>query len=143
MTQPAGNIPPVLHPSVLETLLWELDEDEGVWAIFIRNYINLLPDRIERVRITLTTGDLTGATDAVLSLKTSSEMVGAARLAHHAELLQDALPLASGPTDPVTALPRLAAEHYQPLKTCSLHTVHLLKHYLDRNGRHGKRKDAL
>ena len=64
MTQPAGNIPPVLHPSVLETLLWELDEDEGVWAIFIRNYINLLPYRIERVRMTLTTADLTGATDA-------------------------------------------------------------------------------
>lgn len=137
MTLPADGLPPVLHPSVLENLLLELDEDEGVWKVFIRDYINLLPSRIERLRMALTTGDLPGATDAVLSLKTSSQMVGAQRLASLAELLQLALPQPSGTSDPAIALPRLAAAHYQALKACSLLTVQVLKRCL-----HSNRKDS-
>jgi hypothetical protein len=39
--------------------------------VFVQNFIALLPDRIRRVHVALTTGDLAAALDAALSLKTS------------------------------------------------------------------------
>lgn len=131
MTQPAEDVPPVLDASILKNLLLELDNDEGLWKIFVRNYVHLLPARIEKVRMNLTTGDLPGTTDGVLSLKTSSQMVGAVRLANLAELLQRDLPLDSGIADPALVLPRLAAAHYQSIKACSLHTAYLLQKHLE------------
>lgn len=141
MTQPPEDVPPVLDASVLENLLLELDDDEGLWKIFVRNYVHLLPARIEKIRLTLTTGDLPGATDVVLSLKTSSQMVGAIRLASLAELLQHGLPFDSGIADPALVLPRLAAAHYQSIKACSLHTAYLLQKHLEPTPRHGKDAD--
>jgi len=72
---------PLLDSSVLLRLREELDGDEGVWKVFIQNFVNHLPARTEKLRLALTTGDSAGAMVAVLSLKTSSQMVGAERLA--------------------------------------------------------------
>ena len=49
--------------------------------VFVGNFIECLPQRLSKLRLALTTGDLEGSVDAVLSLKTSSQMVGAERLA--------------------------------------------------------------
>jgi hypothetical protein len=81
MTQDDVNALPLLDPAALDRLRDELDDDEGVWGVFVRNFIAQLPQRTEKLRLALTTGDLAGSLDAVLSLKTSSQMVGAERLA--------------------------------------------------------------
>ncbi|MDQ5862403.1 MAG: hypothetical protein M3536_09080, partial [Actinomycetota bacterium] len=65
---------PLFDAAVLERLREELGEDDSVWRVFVQNFIALLPDRIRRVQLTLTTGDPAGALDAALSLKTSAQM---------------------------------------------------------------------
>ena len=81
---------PLLDPEVLDKFREDLDEFE-VWSAFVQNFLNALPLRIETLRLALTTGDPVGAMDAVLSLKTASQMVGASRLsvlAHALEVAQ-------------------------------------------------------
>jgi HPt (histidine-containing phosphotransfer) domain-containing protein len=116
-----------MDPSVLEILRADLDDD-GVWKIFVRNFIEYLPHRNERLRLTLTTGDLAGALDAVLSLKTSSQMVGAARLASLAVDLERSIRAGTlDEANPAVTLPRLAAAHLMRIKQCSRQTIHGLK----------------
>jgi HPt (histidine-containing phosphotransfer) domain-containing protein len=118
---------PLLDPAVLVRLREELDDDEGVWKVFVQNFIAHLPQRTERLRQTLTTGDLKGAMEAVLSLKTSSQMVGAERLAGMALNLEQAIRNDTRDTDPAVALPQLAAVHLRRLTQCSRQTTYLLR----------------
>jgi HPt (histidine-containing phosphotransfer) domain-containing protein len=117
---------PLMDPSVLWMLRTELDDD-GIWQVFLRDFIEYLPHRNERLRLTLTTGDLAGALDAVLSLKTSSQMVGAERLAYLALELERSIRADTHETDPATALPRLAAAHLTRIEQCSRQTIHRLQ----------------
>ncbi|WP_458781343.1 Hpt domain-containing protein [Arthrobacter sp. D3-16] len=126
MTQSDGYAP-LLNPAVLERLREELEGDEGVWRIFVQNFIGHLPERLERLRQALTTGDFRGSMDAVLSLKTSSQMVGAERLADMAIDLEWALRNDTRDTDAAVALPRLAAGYLRRIKQCGRQTTYLLQ----------------
>lgn len=112
--------------SVLDRLGKELDDDgEGYTRIFVANFITCLPGRIERLRLALTTGDLEAAVDAVLSLKTSSQMVGAERLAGLAMDLETEVRGEASRSD-MMALPKLAAAFLSPIARCGSQTVHIL-----------------
>lgn len=121
-------LPPLLDAGVLEKLRSELEYDEGIWLTFLRSYIGELARRNGRLRLALTSGDSAGAMDATLSLRTSSEMVGAERLAAIAVDLQRSL-RETAPDDAAIVLPRLAATYLTRLKRCSQQTrEHLQKH---------------
>lgn len=125
--QDEGFARPLLDPAVLDRLRDDLDDDEGIWKVFVQNFIAQLPDRTERLRLTLTTGDLGGAMDAVLSLKTSSQMVGAERLAGMAMDLEKSLREEASRADPAAVLPRLAADYLRRIKQCSRQTTYALQ----------------
>jgi HPt (histidine-containing phosphotransfer) domain-containing protein len=127
MTQSDDAGRPLVDQSVLDRLREELDEDEGYCTVFVGNFIDYLPRRIGRLRLALTTGDLEGAVDAVLSLKTSSQMVGAERLAGLALDLESAIRSDSSHSDVAVALPRLAAAYLKPINQCSKQTLHRLQ----------------
>ena len=63
--------------AVLIALQAELGGDPGIISAFVRNYVSLLPWRVSRLHAALDNLDMEDAMDAVLSLKTSSHMVGA------------------------------------------------------------------
>ena len=63
--------------TVLIGLQAELGGDPAVITAFVRNYVALLPWRVSRLHRALDNLDMEDAMDAVLSLKTSSHMVGA------------------------------------------------------------------
>ncbi len=130
MTQPEDYTPPLLDPAVLERLRGELEDDDGVWRVFVEAFIAQMPRRLQNVRLTLTTGDLVGAMDAVLSLKTSSQMVGAERLAGLAADLEQSLREEARNADPAVVLPRLAADHLRRIKQCAQRTVYVLQDHL-------------
>lgn len=130
MTQPDGSTPPLLDPAVLERLRHELEDDDGVWKVFVEAFIAQMPQRLQQVRLTLTTGDLAGAVDAVLSLKTSSQMVGAERLADLAHELEKSLREEARTADPAVVLPRLAAEHLRRIKQCAQRTIYVLQDHV-------------
>ena len=91
------------------------------------NFIECLPQRIGRLRLALTTGDLEGSVDAVLSLKTSSQMVGAERLASLAMDLEGEIRTEVPEADVAVVLPRLAAAFLRPINQCSRQTMHRLQ----------------
>jgi histidine phosphotransfer protein HptB len=131
-----GDVRPLLDKTVLARLRADLDDDEGVWRVFVQDFIAHLPHRLQRLRLALTTGDLPGSIDAVLSLKTSSQMVGAERLASLALDLELNIREESRNTDPAIALPRLAADHLRGIKQCAQRTTNLLQaHLQERPGR--------
>ena len=68
--------PDALAAGTPQRLRDDLEDDEGVWKVFVENFIAHMPQRLQKVRLSLTTGDVAGSMDAVLSLKTSSQMVG-------------------------------------------------------------------
>ncbi|MFE8884436.1 Hpt domain-containing protein [Pseudarthrobacter enclensis] len=121
----ADGQPPLVDPSVLERLRTELEDCSGYTQVFVAGYIECLPQRIERLRLALTTGDMPGAVDAVLSLKTSSQMVGAELLASLAQELEAEL-RSAGSADPSVALPQQAARFLGPLNRCSIRTIRSL-----------------
>lgn len=127
MTQSDDAGRPLVDQSVLDRLREELDEDEGYCTVFVGNFIDYLPRRIGRLRLALTTGDLDGAVDAILSLKTSSQMVGAERLAGLALDLESAIRSDSAHGDVAVELPRLAAAYLKPINQCSRQTLHRLQ----------------
>ncbi|MDR6415760.1 Hpt domain-containing protein [Pseudarthrobacter sulfonivorans] len=118
---------PLVDPSVLDRLREELAEDEGYCTVFVGNFIDYLPVRIGKLRLALTTGDLPGAVDAVLSLKTSSQMVGAERLAGLAMDLERSIREDSPREEPSVALPRLAADYLRPINLCCRQTLNRLE----------------
>lgn len=118
---------PLVDQSVLDRLREELEEEEGYSRVFVGNFIEYLPQRLARLRLALTTGDLDGSMDAVLSLKTSSQMVGAERLAGLALELENEIRAKARHADMTVALPRLAAAYLRPITQCSRQTTHRLQ----------------
>ncbi|WAJ33660.1 Hpt domain-containing protein [Arthrobacter sp. FX8] len=118
---------PLVDQSVLDRLREELEEEEGYSRVFVGNFIEYLPQRLARLRLALTTGDLDGSMDAVLSLKTSSQMVGAERLAGLALELENEIRAQARHADMTVALPRLAAAYLRPITQCSRQTTHRLQ----------------
>lgn len=121
---------PLLDHVVLERLREDLQEYD-VWRVFVQNFIAALPLRIEKLRGALTTGDADGAKDAVLSLKTSSQMVGAERLAALALDLEMAQREGIRTSDPADALPRLAVSYLHRIKQRAGQTSYALQKHLD------------
>jgi hypothetical protein len=119
--------PPLVDQSVLERLRDDLDADGGYCRIFVGHFIDYLPRRIGRLRLALTTGDLDASVDAVLSLKTSSQMVGAEQLANLAIALEGEIRTEAHDADVAVVLPRLAASFLQPINKCSRLTMHRLQ----------------
>ena len=89
---------PVLDTDALGRLGEQLG-DPDVLRGFVRRYATLLDQRVERLHRALTTQDHDDWMDAVLSLKTSSAMAGAAALSQLAAELQDYL--AKRPPNPI------------------------------------------
>ena len=118
---------PLVDQSVLDRLREELAEDEGYCRVFVGNFIEYLPYRIGRLRLALTTGDLEGSVDAVLSLKTSSQMVGAERLASLAMDLEGEIRTEAREADVAVLLPQLAATFLRTINYCSRQTMHRLQ----------------
>lgn len=118
---------PLVDQSVLDRLREELAEDEGYCKVFVGNFINCLPDRIGRLRLALTTGDLDGSVDAILSLKTSSLMVGAERLARLAADLEGEIRTGARNAEAAVVLPSLAATFLRPISQCSRQTMQRLQ----------------
>lgn len=125
-----GSTHPLIDHVVLERLREDLHEYE-VWRVFVQNFITALPPRIEKLRVALTTGDAVGARDAVLSLKTASQMVGAERLAALALDLEAAQREGIRIADPAVALPRLAVDYMYGIKQRASQTSHALQTHLD------------
>ena len=121
---------PLLDGSVLDRLREELDDDEGVWKVFIQDFVAQLPARTEKLRLALTTGDSVGAMVAVLSLKTSSQMVGAERLADLVLELENLLRVECSGRDAAVVLPRLAAGRLVQIKECAQQTRYFLQRQL-------------
>lgn len=120
---------PLLDHKVLDKLREDLDEFE-VWRVFVQNFITALPLKIESVRLTLTTGDAVGAMDAVLSLKSASQMVGAGRLASLAYGLELAQREGIRVAAPSVALPQLAVDHLQRIRQRAEQTSYVLEAHL-------------
>lgn len=118
---------PLVDQSVLDRLREELEEDEGYCRVFVGNFIEYLPHRIGRLRVALTTGDLEGSVDAVLSLKTASQMVGAERLAGLAMDLEGEIRTEARKADVAVLLPQLAVTFLRPINHCSQQTMHRLQ----------------
>lgn len=120
---------PLLDHEVLDKLREDLNEYD-VWRVFVQNFINALPLRLEKLRTALTTGDEAGARDAVLSLKTASQMVGAERLAALAMDLEAAQREAARVADPNVALPGLAVRHLSRIRQRAEQTSDALQAHL-------------
>lgn len=79
---------PFVDLTVIETLRSELQPDAGYCLVFVNSYIQQLPRRLDRLRHAVEAMDVDAAMDAVLSIKTSSRMVGAAYLGTLADELE-------------------------------------------------------
>ncbi|MDI3211493.1 Hpt domain-containing protein [Arthrobacter sp. AL12] len=82
--------PPLVDPSALQELGTQLDSP-AVAKGFARDYSNMWDRRYQSLASSIDSGDEAAALDAVLSLKTSSAMVGGVRLAELARELEDAI----------------------------------------------------
>ena len=80
----------LVDPSALKELGSQLDSP-AVAKGFARDYARMWDHRYQSLATSLDSGDETAALDAVLSLKTSSAMVGGVRLAELARELEDAI----------------------------------------------------
>lgn len=123
---------PLVDHAVLDRLHTDLDGCDSAWRLFVQNFINALPQRLERLRVALTTGDLPGSVDAVRSLKTASQMVGAERLADLALLLELDQRHRTRNADPQVVLPRLAVDHLRRIKERAAQTSYALEAHLNR-----------
>ena len=85
-----GAAAPLVDPSALRELGSELDNPAAAKG-FARDYTNMWNRRYQSLATSLDSGDEAAAMDAVLSLKTSSTMVGGVRLAELASELEDAI----------------------------------------------------
>jgi HPt (histidine-containing phosphotransfer) domain-containing protein len=79
-----------VDPAALQDLGAQLDSP-AVAKGFARDYTKMWDQRYRTLASALERGDLAGSMDAVLSLKTSSAMVGGLRLAQLAGELENAL----------------------------------------------------
>lgn len=81
---------PAFDRRPLKRLAREMKSKEAAEK-FAAAYARLLPQRVDKISHALSTGDSDLAMDAVLSLKTSSSMVGALRMEQHCVRLEHAL----------------------------------------------------
>jgi hypothetical protein len=81
---------PLLDTSVLENLAEQLGQPVVAWD-FANDYASMWGPRQHRLIASLGREDRAAALDAVISLKVSSAMVGALRLAYLAERLEAAV----------------------------------------------------
>jgi len=87
---PCVDAPPLVDPAALQDLGAQLDSP-SVAKGFARDYTRMWDQRYRSLASALKRGDHAGSMDAVLSLKTSSAMVGGLRLAQLAGELEDAI----------------------------------------------------
>lgn len=132
MTEGNGQDLPLLDSTVLDRLREDLEDDDSIWRVFVRDFLAELPRRMQNIRQTFTSGDPVGALDAVLSLRTSSKMVGAERLAGLAFNLEQSVREETRSADPAEALPVLAAAHLRQLQRCAQQTTNVLEAHLRR-----------
>lgn len=71
---------PLVCSETLRSLEESLDDERALCLSFVCRYIDMWPGRFERIHDAVTSGHAEDALDAVLSLRSSSMMVGAARL---------------------------------------------------------------
>lgn len=81
---------PAFDRRPLKRLAREMKSKEAAQK-FAAAYARLLPQRVDKISHALSTGNADLAMDAVLSLKTSSSMVGALRMEQHCVRLEHAL----------------------------------------------------
>ncbi|MEZ2391141.1 Hpt domain-containing protein [bacterium RCC_150] len=86
----AGRPLPALDQRALQRLARDMHSHEAAEQ-FAAAYTRMLAARVERIDQALSSGDDHQAMDAVLSLKTSSAMVGALRMEQHCARLEQAL----------------------------------------------------
>lgn len=86
----SGDPAPLVDPAALQDLGVQLDSP-AVAKGFARDYTRMWDQRYRALASALERGDLAGSMDAVLSLKTSSAMVGGLRLAQLAGVVEGAL----------------------------------------------------
>ena len=122
----AGRV--LVDQSVLDRLREDLDNDARLVTAFIADYALHLPRRIQRLGAAMTTGNFDDAVDAVLSLRSSSQMVGAT---HLADLAVDLACRIHGHAKPAPAviLPRQADTFLGPISDCGSHTIDWLMSY--------------
>lgn len=115
---------PYVDPSVLQTLRCELEPDAEYCTVFVNSYIQQLPRRLDRLRHAVEAMDLDAAMDAVLSVKTSSMMVGAAYLGMLAIELETILRhLETHPEVLAEQPPRLQLALLESMDACTDQTV--------------------
>lgn len=122
--KPCGEGLSLLAPPVLEKLREELDDDDG-WLLFISAFLAHLPRRMEKLRSGLLNADYDLAMDAVLSLKISSQMVGAERLAEMALHLQHTFIDSATSDDAAPASPQLS-KLLVDMAACAEQSAHAL-----------------
>jgi signal peptidase I len=112
---------PAFDRRPLKRLAREMKSKEAAEK-FAAAYARLLPQRVDKISHALSSGDSDLAMDAVLSLKTSSSMVGALRMEQHCVRLEHALVM----TDHTAAIQagELVREHQPQLeKALGGHTM--------------------
>lgn len=136
----AGDGPdvPLLDEFVVTRLDLELDGAGGIWRVFVQDFLAALPGRTEQLRQALTSGDARGAMVVVQGLRTSSQMVGAERLAGVALELEQLLRELARGTDAAGVLPQLAADQLPRIKRAAVQTEALLTSHLH-SGRYRQR----
>lgn len=102
----AGRLLPLVDPTALRLLAEDVGERSA--SSFARDFTRIWPRRREALAAALAGTDLTVALDAALSLRTSSTMVGATRLAALTEELERRL-LADGPLAAAVLVPAVNA----------------------------------
>lgn len=100
---------PIVDARVLRRLRAELGTDGAYSVTFVDNFLRELPGRLTRLRMALSDADRHAAMDAVLSLKTSSRMVGAVCLGRLSDELEGRLKDIPE-EDLVTSLPSFCAQ---------------------------------
>lgn len=71
---------PLFDDTALDELLESLDHDHDALAGFLSAFVGQWPDRLARIDDRIRANDPDGALTAVLSLKVSSQMIGATQL---------------------------------------------------------------
>jgi HPt (histidine-containing phosphotransfer) domain-containing protein len=110
---------PSAHALVSTRVLCDLSEQMGSETCrqFVANYVEMWDGRFARLESAVTSADLSDAMDVVLSIKISSQMAGAERLAGLASIAQEMI---------------LRADHcglasmLEPLKQCGEETLRCL-----------------
>jgi HPt (histidine-containing phosphotransfer) domain-containing protein len=86
VSPPASGLP-VLDPQCIQQLGEELESLPAALS-FLASYLNLLSDRLATICAAVGSADSDAAVDRTLSLKVTSDMVGARQLAALAEALE-------------------------------------------------------